>query len=513
MNPLVRGILFVNSVVLALLAAVAFLYPSARALVDFQDPALRQPGIPQKAWRIYRSLTPRYAAWARTRISDETPENHSTTKVSGAERALFGAALYLWGLENLQTAWDAGDHGGGVEPRLYAKTAIVAASELILDAKNASWAKRAWGDDYLHRQDVSYRTLIIASLTSRERLLRDGVHTDILRDQVESLSRELDESRSGLLENEPGKCYPGDVIAAIASIRRADVVLGTDHSAFASRALRGFIGTQATRMGLPPYRAEASNGRPLAEARGGAGAYCCLSAPELWPAEAKRWFQLYDQRFWQERFTAAGFRELANGAPNGDWSLDAKVGPIAAGYGLAANGFGVGAARKNGRFDRAYPLEAEMLALAWELPGGGLAAPRLLSNWSDAPMLGEAAILYMLTVQPEKGFPLRAGGSAPLLAYLVTIGALVIGLLMVMESIWRFRTARLEPEREYPEPALQAAIWVCLWLGALAAQWSAYRWVGFVLLAISLLLPQAKKHPRDQGNKPEDLPARSLPAE
>jgi len=47
----------------------------------------------------------------------------------------------------------------------------------------------------------------------------------------------------------------------------------------------------------------------------------------------------------------------------------------------------------------------------------------------------------------------------------------------------------------------------------LAAQWSAYRWVGFVLLAISLLLPQAKKHPRDQGNKPEDLPARSLPAE
>ena len=506
MNPLIRAILFVNSVILALVAAVVLLYPSARALLDLQDPALRQPGIPVKAWRLSRNLTPRYSAWARARLAPGGAQHFDD--ISGTEWPLFGSVFYLWAIENLQDAWDAGDHHAGVEPRVFAKDAIVAASELVIDPGHAAWVKKHWGEEYLHRENVFYRMLVIASLTSRERLLRDGARTNLLSDQVESLARELDASPSGLLDDYPGECYPGDVMAAIACIRRADSVVGTNHAAFASRALRGFIGTETTRIGLPPYRAQAGTGRPLSEARGCANAYFCLTAPELWPGQAKQWFQIFDKFFWQERFTAAGFREFAVGTRKSDWTLDVDAGPVVAGYGVSANAFGIGAARKNGRFDRAYPLSAKMLASVWELPGGVLAVPRLLSNLSDAPLLGEASILWLLTIQPEKGFPSRTGGSVPLYAWLVTIGALVLGILVVLESLWRYQSARQEPEREYPSPGLQTALWIGLLLGALATQWTSWRWAGLALLFLALVLPRGKKHPRDQGNKPEDLPQR-----
>src|SRR5207249_4878699 len=70
----------------------------------------------------------------------------------------------------------------------------------------------------------------------REKLLHDAAHLDLLRDQVESLATELDSSKTGLLDDYPGECYPGDVMASLMCIKRADAVLGTDHSKFLNRA-------------------------------------------------------------------------------------------------------------------------------------------------------------------------------------------------------------------------------------------------------------------------------------
>ena len=133
-------------------------------------------------------------------------------------------------------------------------------------------------------------------------------------------------------------------------------------------------------------------------------------------------YELYDRFYWQERLTAAGFRELPKDVPHSEWTMDVDAGPVIAGQGMAASAFGIGAARKNGRFDRAYPLAAEMLATVVELPNGMLAIPRLLSNLSDAPLLGEAGILWQLSIQPEKGFPVKSGGGVPAFAYIVLSG-------------------------------------------------------------------------------------------
>ena len=498
---MIRKIIRINSVAVVLLAGVFLIYPPIRAGLDILDPALREPGVPKAAWRLYRNLTPRYALWAQERVAQGRAESLSTNNISGTEWPLFGSVFYLWAIENLQAAWDAGDHRGGVEPKAYAREAIIAASELVIDPKHAAWVRKHWGEDYLHRENVFYRMLVIASLTTREKLLHEGAHLDLLRDQVESFAAELDDSKTGLLEDYPGECYPADVMAILMCIKRADEVLGTDHTQFLNRALRGFIGTKLTRHRLPPYMAGSATGLPSSEARGCSNSYLCLTAPELWPAQAQQWFALYDRFFWQERFTAAGFREYPKDVPHSNWTWDVDAGPVIAGYGVAANAFGVGAARKNGRFDRAYPLAAEMLATVGELPNGVLAVPRLLSNLSDAPLLGEAGILWQLSIQPEPGCPVKTGGSIPPYVYIVLGGVFVFGVWRILESIWTFREARRPPAPTVWVPGLQVVAWVLLLLGAIAAFATGRELMGIAALVLAVMLPVVKKKKAPKGTE------------
>ena len=400
-----RKIVYANAVVLLLLTGFCFLYPAIRGIVSMMDSALGGPGIPKVAWRLHHNLTPRYAAWAKARIESSRAENLSTQNISGTEWPLFGSCFYLWGTEDLQAAWEAGDHSDGSEPGVYAREAIIAASELVIDPKQAAWVRKHWGAGYLTRENVFYRILYIAALTSREKLLQDGVHTQLLREQVDSFASELDASRTGLLDYYPGECYPGDVMDAIACIRRADAVLGTDHSDFARRSLRAFTGPNLDRHGLPPYSAIATTGRPVSEARGCGNSYVGLTSPELWPDQAKAWFESYDHNFWQEKYTISGYREHAKDVPHTEWLMDVDAGPVITGQGVAACAFGLGAARKNGRFDRAYPLSMELMAEMWELPNGVLAGPRFLSNATDAPLLGEAGHLVVAHGPAYTGIP------------------------------------------------------------------------------------------------------------
>jgi hypothetical protein len=505
---MIRKLICINSLVLIALAAFFFIYPSVRAYLDLSDPALSEPGTPKAAWRLYKSLTPRYARWARERVAQGRAEGLSTTDISGTEWPLFGSVFYLWGIENLQSAWDAGDHGTSTEPKVFAKDAIVAASELVIDPKHASWVKKHWGNDYLHRENVFYRMLVIAAITSRQNLLHDGAHLDMLRDQVESFSKELDESKTGLLDDYPGECYPGDVMAALMCIKRTDPVLGTDHSKFIDRALRGFIGTHATRHWLPPYSANAGTGAPTSDSRGCANSYMCLTSPELWPGQAKQWYALYDKFFWQERFTAAGFREFPKELPHSDWTSDVDAGPVVAGHGVAASAFGIGAARKNGRFDRAYPLAVEMLATVGQLPNGVLAMPRLLSNLSDAPLLGEAAILWQLSIQPQKGFPIKADDSVPTYVYIVIATVFLLGTWRILASIFNFRQAQRGPEPDVRAPILQVTVWALLILGTAVSFWFGHSIIALVPLLIAVMLPivKRKKAPKGTEDWPEEKP-------
>jgi hypothetical protein len=349
--------------------------------------------------------------------------------------------------------------------------------------------------------------LVLAALTSRERLLKDGAQTNRLRDEVASVAREIEESRSGLPGDASGRAHPAQVLAAVACVERADTLVGvlTNRALFVDRALRGFTGARATKLGLPPMVAQPQTGRPATDARGGASALMCLFSADLWPTQSRQWFQALDKNFWQEGGTAAGFREHFIGGTSDEWALDPEAGLIARGFGAQGSLLGMGAARKHGRFDRAYPVAAEAVAAAWELPGGFLTVPRLLDP-AGAPLLDESALLWVLTIQPDKGTAVKPAGAPPLFPRLIAWGALAFGLLFVVESLWRYRTARNEPEREYPAAAGQALLWAALLGGGVALLWAGMTLPGLACLVLTVIFPRSKKHPRDQGNRPEDLP-------
>jgi hypothetical protein len=149
-----------------------------------------------------------------------------------------------------------------------------------------------------------------------------------------------------------------------------------------------------------------------------------------------------------------------------------------------------------------------MLATIGELPNGMLAVPRLLSNLSDAPMLGEAGILWQLSTQPQKGFPVKTGGSVPAYVYIVLLSVFLFGAWRIMEAIETFREARRPPEPAIGAPRFQATAWACLVLGGAAAFWTGNGLLGIVVLVLGVMLPirKRKKAPKGVEDWPDTKP-------
>ena len=288
---------FFNSAVTILIALFFFLGPAAILVSNLLDPQLRTPGMPRSAWRLHRALSPRFERWAKARVESSRATQLSTENISGTEWPLFGTVFYLWSTESLQDAWEKDHPPGSAAPNVYARGAIDAAGRLIADPKQATWVLAHWGTNYLKTENVFYRMLVIAGLTSHARLTGDQQYLPLLRDQVESYSAELDASQHGLMDDYPGECYPGDVLTSVAMVRRADRVLGTDHSVFVERALRGFSGRALDSQGLVPYMADARSGSALDCSRGCGNSYVSLFSPEIWPEQARKWYRSLRRAF------------------------------------------------------------------------------------------------------------------------------------------------------------------------------------------------------------------------
>lgn len=431
----------------AVVAIPLFLWPGLLLVRDLADPALRGPGIPRRARELHATLTPRIAAWARERVASGRAEHTALHDVATTEWPMFTAVYYLMATESLVLDWES--HGRhGPSPAVTSAAAVAASRALLLDPAHHSWVRRHWGSDYLHQQDVFFRSLLIAGLTSHERITHDGSSLAVLRDQVETLSASLDASPLGVLEDYPGETYPIDVLAAIGFIRRADAVLGTDHSAFVARSRRAFTGPMADDLGLVPYRMDLPSGEHVQPSRGIGMSWVLQFVPELYgEATARDWYGRYERSFYQQRGWAEGFREYPRARNDERFTFEIDAGPIVDGFGTSASAFGLAAARRNGRFDHAYALAAELCASAWTLPDGTLFFPRMASHPTAAPYLGEAASLYFLTVQPAPGVPIVPAKGIPGLAW--------IGLVVFFGTpfmAWRRWLAAVRPTKPR-EPA------------------------------------------------------------
>ena len=438
-RPWLGWILSAAAVLLTVVGAVCFLVPGTQVVRDLSDPALAGPGISQRALELHQSLSARMGPWARDRIASGDATRIPLHDVPQNEWPIFSAVFYLNATEALANA------GHDVT---YADDAIEASRDLIMDEGHHTWVRNHWGDDYLHDHNVFFRSLLIAGLTSYCALRESPDDLAFLRDQVETLSADLDASAHGVLEDYPQETYPIDVLAAIAYIHRADAVLGTDHSAFVARARRAFVAPYDDDSGLVRFRVDlnfegdpGAMPRAVQPGRGIGNSWVGIYAPELWPEDAARWHAIHTAEFWQERAWATGFREYRRDGNEGEWTFEVDAGPVLDGFGTSASAFGIGAARRNGRFDQAYTLTTQMVATSFPWSDGSLLLPQEFSD-PAAPMLGEAALLHFLTIEPAEGFNAVSGGEITFLVYAclaVYFGVFFGMLLFSLSCIRRFR--------------------------------------------------------------------------
>lgn len=105
------------------------------------------------------------------------------------------------------------------------------------------------------------------------------------------------------------------------------------------------------------------------------------------------------------------------------------------GYGTVASAFGVGAAWANGRFDHAYPLGAEEVVASWPLSNETLLAPRILSDLSDAPCVGESALLFSLAWRPVVETDAGESSRLPPIVYFAILFCFGVGALCLTPAV------------------------------------------------------------------------------
>ena len=459
-----------------------------RGLGMLRDPAT----IPEFAFEWHRALSPRIEEWAQRRVASGRASTLATSQVAATEWPVFGSVFYLWATEALQDYRDGAGIRAGEEPPIsYARGAIEASAALIVDPGHAKWVIDHWGEDYLSRENVFYRLLIIGGLTSYQRLTGSTRYEILLRDQTNSLAAELDASPVGLLDDYPGESYTVDVLPAYAMIRRADALLGTDHSEELERAKRAFSGGRVDpETELPAYRVDSRTGEAIGPSRGVGVSYMLIWAPELWQDTARVWYPRFEEHFWQEGRFLSGFREFTRSEGEGEWLVEVDTGPVLAGLGTSSSGFGMAAARVHGHSRHAYALGSEALAASWPLPDGSLIGGRLFSSMSDAPFLGESILLFGFTRTGLSRERENVDLSLPLFVPLTLAVLGAGGLLYLMAGVSSYRR-HSSPISSVRYPKAQLTTWASLFvLGALAYFASDDPLRVLLVLTLPLLLPR-----------------------
>jgi len=403
-----------NALILTGVALFLFLIPGVLIVRNITTVSRDAEAIPGMAWDVHKSITPGFKSWAEQRMKDETARHLDFADVPSTEWPMFSAVFYLLATEALQETWEVDPGPSRIAPAVYARDAIDAAVELVLDPIHHTWVKRLWGPKYLERENLAMRSYLISALLSHFNLTGKRTHLTLLVELVNSLVSELDASSYGYLNDYPGECYPLDVFMAVAIVKKTDQALGLDHDAFLLREQRAFSGDRLDPRGLVPYSVDNMTGRHLEPSRGIGNSHILNFAPDLWPTQAREWYERYEKHFWQERWWAHGFREYPRDLAGFDYLYEVDAGPVIAGFGTACNAFALAASRRQGRLDHYRTLFSQAVVAFWPLPGGRLLGPALVTaslSGIHAPYLGEVCCLFFLTQTPHPNVAIKRGGT------------------------------------------------------------------------------------------------------
>lgn len=426
---MIRRLRQLLALVILLLTAAFVIYPFAESSwrIAF-DPGLRSAAPSSFAFDLHASLSQRLPGYLDERIRSGVAETLSVSQITATESPLYGAFFYLAATDNLQAMWEKDRSLAARAPKETGAAAIEACARIMLDPGHAHWVRSYWGDDYLNEPNCFYRYLFVGVLSAHHRLTGKTEHLPLLKQVIADLAADIDASPHGLIDDYPDQCFPADVVAAIAMIRRADPSREAWAKAAFRRLMANFNGE------LPPYMANVASGEAEGLSRGCTNGFFFSFARTLDEEMADRLYQKWVDGYWQTGTFAAGWREFPRGSGEPDTYFDPDSGPVLWGYGTGATGLGIGLARLHGDHRRAGMLGAEMMAGSFPMLDGSLLLPRLVSDWTHAPHFAETVILHQLSL--TGGTPTTAKAPLTLAVWVILGVELLLALILLRLAKW-----------------------------------------------------------------------------
>lgn len=432
----------VSGVVIALSMAL-FIYPAVTIVLVMTDSRLKQTGESHLTPQWFESAAPRFLSWANTYLDTNYAQSLYHDNIPATEWPIFGAVFFLVTAEELQNQGKIDATDGTM------REAVEKAAQIVASPVTATWVKTKWGNGYLEKENVFYRTMVILGLSSYEGITSNTQYRGLMSRQRVTLAEELAKAKFHLRDDYPGECYPADMLWAVAAIQRAARLEKTHHSQLAKSLIAAFDGPLKAEEGLPAFQAHSRSGAILQGARGCGNSGILLFTAELDSKVAHRWYNDYEKGFWKDTGWIVGFTEKLRDSH--DNFMDVDSGPVLFGFGSVASAFGIGAAKVVGRSDHAAPLTMEAVACSWPTPFGplipGLMGRLAAQSWS----LGEVALLFSMTRPTVAAKTVPFEGHAPGIVWIMLFIYTSAGVFFIWFEI-RCLRRRIQRQREGKTP-------------------------------------------------------------
>jgi hypothetical protein len=418
--------LTVSATVIAV-SLMLFIYPAVTLLLVMTDSQLRQTGESRLTPSWFEAAAPRFTSWANNYLETNYAQSIRQDDVPATEWPIFGAVFFLVTADDLQRQGKIDATRGTI------REAVEKAAEIVASPVTGTWVKEKWGNTYLERENVFYRTLLILGSSSYERITGNTRYHAMMSRQRLTLAEELDKAKLHLRDDYPNECYPADMLWAVAAIQRAARLDSAQHDELAKGLIASFDGPLMAPEGLPAFQADSRSGTVLQGARGCGNSGILLFTAELDPKVAARWYANYERGFWKDTGWVVGFTEKLRDSHDG--FMDVDSGPVVSGFGSVASAFGIGAARTAGRIDHAAPLTMEAVACSWPTPFGPL-VPELMGQLAaGSRSLGEVALLFSMTRPTLAERTVPFDGQTPYLVWLLLAAYTIVGTFFIWFEI------------------------------------------------------------------------------
>lgn len=178
-----------------------------------------------------------------------------------------------------------------------------------------------------------------------------------------AVSEALDHGGSPFLAAYPGQAWPVDTVVAMAALRAADEVTGSDHRALVDRWRSRASELSDPGLGLLPHRVDAESGVALDGPRGTSQSIIQRFWPVIDHRGAGASYRRFRAAFVTTEWGLVGVREHPHGT---DGAGDVDSGPLLRGMSASASAVTIGAAVTAGddRLARTLAREAELFGMA-----------------------------------------------------------------------------------------------------------------------------------------------------